>query len=170
MHKHKLLLDCRTMYYFSHSLFSTDTTVVCTHKIQYFSINWRLSGVASRDLQSGGGGGRACQRLTSLWSATRTVYYYVFEWFDVFIMHHCNTGVKFAVVKFMETITSQLYRALTHAMRIIPWLWTTTPLRGSWKITSLQSAQVQAPTSASRTRCPRSPSVHRELHFPNSNA
>lgn len=83
----------------------------------------------------------------------------------MFTIHHCHIGINFAVVKFMETVTSQLYQALTHAMRIIPWLWTT-PLRGSWKITSLQSAQVQAPTSASRTRCPRSPSVHRELHFP----
>lgn len=26
-------------------------SIFCMHKIQYFSINWRLSGVASRDLQ-----------------------------------------------------------------------------------------------------------------------
>ncbi len=110
-----------------------------------------------------GGGEHAS--VWCLCSTTMTVYYYVFEWFDVFRIHHCHIGINFAVVKFMETITSQLYQALTHAMRIIPWLWTTTPLRGSWKITSLQSAQVQAPTSTSRTWCPRSPSVHSELHF-----
>lgn len=110
--------------------------------------------------------GWTCERLTSVWNSTPIVYNDVFERFDAFIIHHNHTGVNFAVVKFMETITSQLYQALTHAMRLIPWLWTTTPLRGSWKITSLQSAQVQAPTSASRTRCPRSPSVHPEIHFP----
>lgn len=142
-------------------LCSVQTLAVCTHKIQYFSINWRLSGVASRDLQWG----RGHASFWRLYEVPHGQFINVFELFDGFIIHHCHTGVNLAVVKFMKTITSQLYQALTHAMRIIPWLWTTTPLRGSWKITSLQSAQVQAPTSVSRTRCPRSPSVHSELHF-----
>lgn len=71
------------------------------------------------------------------------------------IINRSLIGVDFAVVELIATITRQLYQALTRAMRIIPWFWATTPLRGSWKITSLQSALVQTSTSAARTRCPR---------------
>lgn len=157
MHKNKWLLDFKTIYYFPHSLFGANTTLFCSHKIQYFSIRWRLSCVTWLTKREDR------ENMTALNFPVKHLYGlydYVFEWFDRFIIHHSHIGVKF-----METITSQLYQALTHAMRIIPWLWPTTPLRGSWKITSLQSEQVQAPTSVSRTRCPRSPSVHSELHF-----
>lgn len=130
------------------------TTVVWAHKIQYFSINWRLSGVASRDLQGGGGDIHALHVLLNHHGAV-LLCFWVIKCVYLQFIHHCLIGVNFAVVTFIETITRQLYQALTRAMRIIPWFWATTPLRGSWKITSLQSAQVQASTSASRTRCPR---------------
>lgn len=146
--------NCNNVYFVSHSLFSICTTAVWAHKIQYFSINWRLSGVASRDVQGGGEDMHASHVLMNH-HRTSLLCFWVIKCVYLQFIHHCLIGVDFAVVKFIATITSQLYQALTRAMRIIPWFWATTPLRGSWKITSLQSAQVQALTSASRTRCPR---------------